>query len=232
MRLDVVTLFPGMFNGPLTESILGRAQRDGIVEIGFVDLRAFAQDRRRTVDDTPYGGGAGMVLKPEPLVAALASVRRPDSRVILMTPQGVRFTQADAQRLARLPHLVFVCGQYEGVDERVRQSLVDEEISIGDFVLTNGNLAAMVVADAVIRLLPGALGSDESAESESFSAEGLLEYPQYTRPETHAGMTVPAVLREGHHGRIAAWRWGQRVVRTVARRPELLLATLKETNHA
>lgn len=232
MRLDFVTLFPAMFAGPLTESILGRARRTGLVEIGLVDLRAFAHDRRRTVDDTPYGGGAGMVLKPEPLREAVASLRRAGTRVILMSPQGQRFTQAAAERLARETHLVFVCGHYEGVDERVRQALVDEELSIGDFVLTNGNLAAMVVADAVIRLLPGALGSEVSAESESFRTLGLLEYPHYTRPETDQEMTVPAVLVAGHHGRTAAWRWEQQIVRTAARRPDLLLETLKETDHA
>lgn len=231
MRLDFLTLFPDMFAGPLTESIVARARKQGLVDIRLIDLREFTHDQRRTVDDTPYGGGAGMVLKPEPLFEAVAAVRTPDTHVVLLSPQGQPFRQSMAERLARQAHIVFVCGQYEGVDERVRQSLVDEEISLGDFVLTNGNLAAMVVADAVIRLLPGALGSAESALSESFVADGWLEYPHYTRPETFAGMCVPEVLLSGHHGQVDAWRRQQRLTRTLCRRPDLVVAAVEETEH-
>jgi len=220
-----------MFAGPLTESIVARARRNKLVEIRLIDLREFTHDQRRTVDDTPYGGGAGMVLKPEPLFAALEELRGPQTRVILMSPQGEPFGQRTAARLAREQHLLFICGHYEGVDERVRQALVDEEISIGDFVLTNGNLAAMVVADAVIRLLPGALGCEASAGSESFAEEGLLEYPHYTRPEEFRNLAVPAVLSAGHHRRVEAWRREQRLLRTIARRPDLLMTAVEETRH-
>jgi tRNA (guanine37-N1)-methyltransferase len=222
MRLDIVTLFPGMFAGPMTESIMARAQRSGLVTVRLVDLREFATDERGTVDDRPFGGGAGMVLKPEPLFAAVDSVRTPAARVVLMTPQGVPFRQRTAERLSLVPHLIVVCGHYEGVDERFRQAVVDEEISLGDFVLTNGSLPAMVLADAVIRLLPGALGSPDSAISESFGTEGLLEYPQYTRPEDFRGLRVPEVLLSGDHARIAAWRHEQQGWRTLGRRPDLL----------
>lgn len=230
MRLDIISLFPALFQGPLSESIIARARQAKIVEINLVNLRDFALEPRRQVDDAPYGGGAGMVLKPEPLWEAIASVRRPESRVILLTPQGERFSQARARVLAELPHLILVCGHYEGMDERVRQTLVDDEISIGDFILTNGGLAAMVVADAVIRLLPGALGSDESAASESFGRDGLLDYPQYTRPPEFRGLRVPEVLLSGDHERIAAWRQEQRLVRTLARRPDLLTQTMTTEN--
>ncbi len=230
MRLEFLTLFPGLFEGPMTESILGRARREGLVEVRMVDLRDFTHDARRTVDDTPYGGGAGMVLKPEPLAEALTVLRTPQSRVVLMSPQGQSFRQRDAERLARETHLIFVCGHYEGVDERVRQTLVDEELSIGDYVLTNGSLAAMVVADAVIRLLPGVLGSPESADSESFGAEGLLEYPHYTRPERWNGLAVPEVLRSGDHGKIRDWRREQGWIRTLAGRPDLIVNNLEEND--
>lgn len=213
----------------MSESIIGRARRDGRVDVRMVDFRAFAHDARRTVDDAPYGGGAGMVLKPEPLAEALAGLRTPQSRVVLMSPQGRRFTQREAERLAGAPHLIFVCGHYEGVDERVRQTLVDDELSIGDYVLTNGSLAAMVVADAVIRLIPGVLGSPESADSESFGMEGLLEYPHFTRPEEWDGRRVPDVLRSGDHVRIRDWRREQRWIRTLSGRPDLILEALEET---
>ena len=228
MRLDFITLFPGMFTGPFTESIMARAQRAGVVEVRLVDLRDAALDKRRTVDDTPYGGGAGMVLKPEPLVDTVRRLRTPAAHVILMTPQGRPFSQRIARELAGRQHLILVCSHYEGVDERVRQFAVDDELSIGDYVLTNGNLAAMVVADAVIRLLPGALGSEESTEQESFSEEGLLEYPHYTRPEEFQGAAVPEILRSGNHRAILEWRWEQRLVRTIARRPDLLMAAVEE----
>lgn len=231
LRLDFITLFPGMFTGPFTESIMARAQRAGVVDVRLVDLRDAAVDKRRTVDDTPYGGGAGMVLKPEPLADTVRRLRTPTAQVILMTPQGRPFSQRIARELASRQHLILVCSHYEGVDERVRQLAVDDELSIGDYVLTNGNLAAMVVADAVIRLLPGALGSEESTEQESFSEEGLLEYPHYTRPEEFQGAAVPEILRSGNHRAILEWRWEQRLVRTIARRPDLLITAVEERQH-
>ena len=221
MRIDVLTLFPGMFAGPLDESMLRRAQQQGMLDVRLVDIRRFALDQHRTVDDTPYGGGPGMVLKPEPLFAAVESVREPSSRVILLTPQGRLLRQPVAVELAQQSHLVLVCGHYEGVDERVREHLVDDELSIGDYVLTGGELAAMVVIDAVTRLLPGVLGASESIVEESHSG-GLLEYPQYTRPADFRGWRVPEVLLSGNHGAIARWRRSQALLRTLARRPELL----------
>ncbi|MFA4943287.1 MAG: tRNA (guanosine(37)-N1)-methyltransferase TrmD [Lentisphaeria bacterium] len=230
MRIDFITLFPALLAGPLTESIIGRACREGRVNVGCTDFREFTADRHRSVDDSPYGGGAGMVLKPEPLAAAVAKLRTPQSRVILLSAQGRPFNQRLAETFAKETHLVFVCGHYEGVDERVRQTLVDDEVSIGGFVLTNGTLAAMVVADAVIRLLPGVLGSAESAARESFGEEGLLEYPQFTRPETWRGHTVPPILRSGDHGAIGRWRREQQWLRTLATRPDLIDNAWKETN--
>lgn len=230
MRLDFLTLFPEMFSGPLTESIMARARNRGVVEIRLINLRDFTHDPRRTVDDRPFGGGAGMVLKPEPLFEAVASLRTPGAKVMMMTPQGTRFRQGMAEQLARESHLILICGHYEGVDERVRQTLAALEISLGDFILTSGNLAAMAVADAVIRLLPGVLGCDESTACESFSGNGLLEYPQYTRPAEFMGMAVPEVLMSGDHGRIGQWRREQSLIRTVSRRPEILCEPLAETN--
>ncbi len=223
MRLDIITLFPGMYEGPLSESMMKRARERGILDLTIVNLRDFSHDRYRTVDDRPYGGGAGMLLKPEPLFEAVEQLRTPEARVILLTPQGQRFGQRTAERLAQDRHLIMICGHYEGVDERVRQVLVDEEISVGDFILTNGNLAAMLVTDAVVRLLPGVLGSEESAVTESFGEERLLDFPQYTRPEEFRGMRVPSVLLSGDHGRIEAWRGAQKCLRTVARRPDLFV---------
>ena len=222
MRLDIVTLFPGICAGPLRESIVGRAQERGLVDIHYTNPRDFAHDRHGTVDDTPYGGGAGMVLKPEPLFAAVEQVSTAAAYVVLLSPQGQPFRQETARRLAGLTHLVLVCGHYEGVDERARQVLFDAELSIGDYVLTNGTIAAAVVADAVIRLLPGVLGADESSEDESLGRDGWLEYPQYTRPVAFRGMRVPDVLLSGDHGSIEHWRREQSLVRTAARRPELL----------
>jgi tRNA (guanine37-N1)-methyltransferase len=222
MRLDIVTLFPGICAGPLRESIVGRAQERGLVDIRYTNPRDFTDDRHRTVDDTPYGGGAGMVLKPEALFAAVEQVVTAAAYVVLLSPQGQPFRQETARRLAAMTHLVLVCGHYEGVDERARQVLFDAEISIGDYVLTNGTIAAVVVADAVIRLLPGVLGTDESSEDESFGRDGWLEYPQYTRPAEFRGMRVPDVLLSGDHGSIEHWRREQSLVRTAARRPELL----------
>jgi tRNA (guanine37-N1)-methyltransferase len=228
MRIDIISLFPAMLEGPLRQSILGRACAKQLVNINLVNLRDFATDKHGTVDDTPFGGGAGMVLKPDILAAAIASVRTKTARVILLTPQGTPFRQAKAEALSGEQHLVLVCGHYEGIDERIRQSMLDDEISIGDYVLTNGALAALVVADAVIRLLPGTLGSAESASSDSFSANGWLEFPQYTRPNEFRDMTPPAVLLSGNHGRIDDWRREQALVRTLARRPDLIIDTLGE----
>jgi tRNA (guanine37-N1)-methyltransferase len=221
MRIDVITLFPGMFVGPFDESIVARARAAGLVDLRIHDLRDWTSDRHRTVDDYPYGGGAGMVLKPEPLFAAIESLRGETGHVVLLTPQGEPFRQATAAELAGRAHLVLVCGHYEGVDERVREHGVDRELSIGDYVLSGGELPAMVVVDAVVRLLPGALGSPDSAADESHSA-GLLEYPQYTRPAEFRGWRVPAVLLSGDHGAIARWRREQARRRTQERRPDLL----------
>lgn len=221
LKIDVITIFPSMLDGFLGESMLKRADRAGLVRFRTTNLRDYTHDPHRTTDDRPYGGGPGMVMKPEPLFEAVEAVRTPDARVILMTPQGVPFSQKHAERLSRCAHLVFVCGHYEGVDERVREYLVDEEISIGDYVLTNGVLPAAVVIDAVVRLLPGALGGEGAAESESFTT-GLLEYPQYTRPPEFRGWQIPEVLLSGNHAQIARWRQEQALARTRARRPDLL----------
>lgn len=229
MRVDIITLFPDIFEGPLTESIIGRAGRKGVVDIHLVNLRDFATDSRGTVDDAPFGGGAGMVLKPEPLFDAVESVKSPAARVIFMTPQGMPFKQRAAETLAMEAHLIILCGHYEGIDERVRQTLVDDEISIGDFILTNGAVAAMVVLDSVVRLLPGALGSEESAEADSFSnSTGQLDFPAYTRPANFRGLCVPDTLLSGDHARIATWRHQQSQVRTTARRPDLMMTSNNE----
>lgn len=222
MRIDIITIFPDIFFGPLDESIIGRARKRGLVEINTVDLRKFTKDNHRSVDDKPYGGGPGMLMKPEPLFEAVESLAQSDSKVILTCPQGQPFNQEMAEELSLNEHLVFICGHYEGVDERVREALVDQEISIGDYVLTNGNLPAMVITDTVIRLLPGVLGTEESKDDESFAENGLLEYPQYTRPPEYRGMKVPDILMSGNHEAIAAWRQQQAVIRTRQRRPDLL----------
>lgn len=224
LRIDIVTIFPGMCRGPLSESIIGRAQDNGQVGIAVHDLRDWTTDRHRQVDDEPYGGGPGMVMKPEPFFAAVRDLREdsPGARVLLMTPQGRPFAQATAQRLAQEPHLILLCGHYEGIDQRVIDGLVDEEISIGDYVLTNGALAANVVVDALVRLLPGVLGDDQSAEVESFSDARRLEAPHYTRPAEFEGMAVPEVLLSGHHGRIEDWRREKALERTRLNRPDLL----------
>lgn len=222
MKIDVVTLFPGMFCGPLDESIIGRARRAGHLALNLHDLREYTHDRHRTVDDRPFGGGPGMLLKPEPLFEAVEALREADvTKTILMTPQGRRFDQAVARDLAGKSHLILVCGSYEGFDERVREHLADDEISIGDYVLTNGALPAMVVMDAVVRLIPGVLGHAESSADESFSGE-QLEYPHYTRPAEYRGWTVPEVLLSGNHAEIARWREEQARRRTESRRPDLL----------
>lgn len=219
LEVDVLTLFPAMIAGPLSESIPGRIQEQGLVTIRTRDLRDWGIGRHRSVDDAPYGGGAGMILRPEPVADALDALRRPESLVILMDPVGEVFRQARAAELATRSHLILVCPRYEGVDERIR-SLVDLELSIGDYVLTGGELPALVVIDSVIRLLPGAIEAASTAE-ESFAA-GLLEYPQYTRPAVFRGMEVPAVLTSGDHGAVARWRQEASVQRTRDRRPDLL----------
>lgn len=221
LDIDVVTIFPGMLDGFLGESMLKRATMRGIVRFRTVDLRDYTEDTHRTTDDRPYGGGPGMVMKPEPIFRVVEALRRPESEVILMCPQGEPFRQQVAKDLAQARHLIFLCGHYEGVDERVRQKLVDREISIGDYVLTNGVLPAAVVIDAVTRLIPGVLGADNATEEESFS-QGLIEYPQYTRPVAFQGMEVPAVLRSGDHAQVARWRKEQALLRTRQRRPDLL----------
>jgi len=229
MRIDVLTLFPEMFTGPLDVSIVQRARTSGLLELRIQNLRDYTHDRHKTVDDKPFGGGPGMVLKPEPLFEAVESLADDRTHVILLTPVGRTFNQAMARELAQREHLLFICGSYEGVDERVREALVDEEISIGDYVLTNGGLPAMVVIDAVTRLLPGVLGDDESSSDESFS-QGLLEYPHYTRPAEFRGMKVPEILLSGHHAEIEKWRAGQAQARTAERRPDLLLPEQRKTN--
>lgn len=221
LRIDILTIFPRMLDGVLGESILKRAHQAGLVDFRCVNLRDYATGAHLTVDDRPYGGGPGMVMKPEPVFKAVEDLRGPDTKVLLMTPQGVTFNQATAQRLAAETHLLIICGHYEGVDERIRTALVDLEISIGDYVLTNGVIAAAVVADAVVRLLPGALGGEGATDDESFTT-GLLEYPQYTRPPVFRGMAVPEILTNGNHGEIARWRQEQARARTRARRPDLL----------
>lgn len=222
MQIDIVSLFPSICRGVLSESVIGRAWKEGIVKINLIDLRDFTHDARRTVDDTPYGGGVGMVLRPEPLFECLGQIATPDAHVVLMSPQGAPFRQSTARRFAAMEHLILVCGHYEGIDERARQCLMDEELSLGDYVLTNGAIAASVVTDAVVRLLPGALGNDDSSAEESFGNQPLLEYPQFTRPADYKGMRVPDVLVSGNHQEIAAWRTEQRILRTVGRRPDLL----------
>ncbi|HWR21687.1 MAG TPA: tRNA (guanosine(37)-N1)-methyltransferase TrmD [Verrucomicrobiae bacterium] len=221
-RYDILTLFPGFFQGPLSESILKRAQQRGIVQITIHDLRSYAHDRHTIVDDRPYGGGAGMVLKPEPILEAVTSLRQgQETHLVLLTPQGRPFKQAIAQELVEHQHLLCVCGRYEGFDERVRDLLAPDEISIGDYVLTGGELPALVLLDAVIRLIPGVLGDEDSARYDSF-VDALLEFPHYTRPQSIQGHGVPDVLLSGDHERIRRWRRKEALRRTKVRRPDLL----------
>ena len=222
LLIDVLTVFPGMLRGFLEESILKRAVAMGAVIFRTIDLRDFAQDARRTADDRPYGGGPGMIMKPELWFEAIEALRTPETRVILMTPSGKTFRQAEARRLAQEKHLILLCGHYEGIDERVRDALVTDELSIGDYVLTNGALPAAVVADAVVRLLPGVLGGGEAATQDESFTEPLLEFPQYTRPAIYRGIAVPDVLQSGNHAEVAAWRKGQALDRTARQRPDLL----------
>ncbi len=222
-RFDLVTLFPELCAPYLGGSMLGRAAKHGLIDVGFTDPRAFTTDVHRTVDDAPYGGGAGMVMLPEPLGAAIDDVRarRSPARVVLLTPAGRTFTQRVAEEYATLGSLALVCGRYEGVDERIAAHVVDETLSVGDFVLTGGELGAMIVVDAVSRLIPGVLGNAEGPTDESFAASGLLEYPQYTRPRVWRGHEVPPILLSGNHGAIATWRLEQQKERTRLLRPDL-----------
>lgn len=220
MKIDVLTLFPEMFAGPLDVSMVARARKSGLVDLQVRNLRDWTHDRHKTVDDRPFGGGPGMVLKPEPIFEAVEALAGEKTRVLMMAPTGRPFTQAIARELAGQEHLLFLCGSYEGFDERIR-TLVQDELSIGDYVLTNGGLPTMVVIDAVTRLIPGVLGDGESANDESFS-HGLLEYPHYTRPAEFRGMKVPDVLMSGNHAEIEKWRREQARLRTKERRPDLL----------
>lgn len=224
MKIDIVTIFPEMVEAALAPGVIGRARQAGVLDIAVLDLRSFTADRHRVVDDMPFGGGPGMVLKPEPMFAAvetLAAERGAADAVLLMSPAGRVLTQADARRLAGLRHLVVLCGRYEGIDERVREHLATDEISIGDYVVSGGELPALVVVDAVSRLVPGVVGDEQSVEADSFT-RGLLDYPHYTRPAEFRGLKVPAVLTSGHHGEIRAWRRREALRRTAERRPELL----------
>jgi tRNA (guanine37-N1)-methyltransferase len=221
VRVDIITLFPELCRVPLGESIIGRAQETGALDLRIHNLRDWTTDRHHIVDDAPFGGGQGMVMKPEPIFAAVKSLRTGASKVVLMTPQGRRFDQAMAREFSREEHLIIVCGHYEGVDHRVIEHLVHEEISIGDYVLTNGAIAAVIFVDAVVRLVPGVLGHEQSAMDDSFSS-GLLEAPQYTRPAEFHGWKVPEILLSGHHAEIAAWRKREAERRTRQNRPDLL----------
>jgi tRNA (guanine37-N1)-methyltransferase len=221
MKIDILTLFPEICRAPLSESIMKRAQENGIVDLRVLNLRDWTQDKHHIVDDAPFGGGPGMVMKPEPIFAAVESLRMKNSGVVLMTPQGRTLTQSLATELSKHEHLIVICGHYEGVDHRVIEHLVDLEISIGDYVLTNGAIAAVVLVDAIVRLLPGALGHEQSAADDSFSG-GLLEAPQYTRPAEFRGWKVPEVLLSGNHAEIEKWRKEQTIKRTRENRPDLL----------
>jgi tRNA (guanine37-N1)-methyltransferase len=224
MRFDVLTLFPDLFSSFLQETILGRAVKAGVVEIRLVNIRSFARGRHLVTDDRPFGGGEGMVMKPGPISRALESVERAKDRslVLLLTPQGRVFDQPLAWDLSRMEQIILVCGRYEGVDERIRTNLVDMELSIGDYVLSGGEIAAMVVIDAVSRLVPGVLGGEKSTQEDSFE-DGLLEYPQYTRPRVFKNKEVPEILLSGDHEKIRAWRRTESLKRTLERRPELLM---------
>ncbi|WP_054029006.1 tRNA (guanosine(37)-N1)-methyltransferase TrmD [Bacillus sp. FJAT-28004] len=224
MKIDVLTLFPEMFDGVFNSSILGKAKEKGIVSPQAINFRAYSGNKHNTVDDYPYGGGGGMVLKPDPVFAAVEDLKVDDNikpRVILLCPQGAQFTQKKAEELAKEQHLVLICGHYEGYDERIREHLVTDELSIGDYVLTGGEIPAMVLIDSVVRLLPGVLGNETSAVTDSYST-GLLEHPHYTRPASFRGWDVPEVLISGHHANIEVWRREQSLLRTLQRRPDLL----------
>jgi tRNA (guanine37-N1)-methyltransferase len=224
VKLDIVTIFPRMVEGPLVEGIVGRAVQRGVLDVKVHDLREHTTDRHRVVDDVPFGGGPGMVMKPEPFFRAAEHIGRERGRpdaIVLTSPDGRRFTHGEAERLARLTHVVLLCGRYEGVDERVRKHLATEELSIGDYVVSGGELPALVIVDAVARLIPGVVGDSESVARDSF-ARGLLDFPQYTRPADFDGLTVPDVLLSGHHAEIARWRRREALRRTLVERPDLL----------
>jgi tRNA (guanine37-N1)-methyltransferase len=234
MIFDILTIFPGIFKSPLAESLLGKALDRGLIEVRVRNLRDFTEDKHRLTDDYPYGGGAGMVMKPEPIIRAVEEIKTeaPDARSILLTPQGERFHQGLAKSMSAHQHWILICGRYEGLDERVRLLAVDREISIGDYILTGGEVPALVFIDAVSRLLPGFLGCEQSLEEDSFS-HGLLEYPQYTRPAVFRGMAVPEVLLSGNHGQIERWRRKESLRRTLNKRPDLLKkAQLSEEEQA
>jgi tRNA (guanine37-N1)-methyltransferase len=235
MKFDIVTIFPAMIEAGIGEGVVSRGVERGLVDVAVHDLRRWTTDRHRTVDDVPYGGGPGMVMKAEPLMRAVEDIRAtrgtPDS-VVLLSPQGRTFTQAEAERLARLRHVVLLCGRYEGMDERVREMVATEELSIGDYVLSGGELAALVVVDAVSRLVPGVVGDEQSVAQDSFS-RGLLDYPHYTRPAEIAGHRVPDVLLSGHHSEVRRWRRKAALARTLDRRPDLIAsATLDDEERA
>ncbi|NOY85790.1 MAG: tRNA (guanosine(37)-N1)-methyltransferase TrmD [Deltaproteobacteria bacterium] len=224
MNFHILTIFPGMIRGALAESILGKAVEKGLINLDLVDIRDFAGDKHRMVDDYPYGGGPGMVMKPEPIIEAAESLEvPPETPFILLTPQGRTFNHEMARDFSRTDDLVLICGRYEGVDERIMEKLPIREVSVGDFVLTGGEFASLIVIDAVSRLIPGVLGDDASPLDESF-ADGLLEYPQYTRPAEYRGLKVPEILLSGNHGRIEDWRRRQSIKRTLQKRPDLLEA--------
>lgn len=221
MRVDILSLFPSYFKGPFDESIIKIARKNGLLDINLIDIRDFADNKHRKVDDRPFGGGPGMVMMPQPISAAIASVKTPQSRVVYLSPQGPLLTAAKARQLATCPHLILLCGHYEGIDERILQTEVDEEISIGDYVLTNGCLAAIVVLDATVRFIPGVLGHEQAANEDSFES-GLLDCPHYTRPLSFGGLEVPEILRSGNHEKIAAWRKQAAREKTRRMRPDLL----------
>jgi tRNA (guanine37-N1)-methyltransferase len=222
VQFDIITLFPSMFESPLREGIISKAQKKGLIDIRVHDLREYTEDRHRTADDTPYGGGAGMVMKAEPIVGAIEAIKLPtgNTRTVFLTPQGVLLKQERAKKLSTYSQLIILCGRYEGVDERVL-SFVDEEISIGDFVLTGGEIAAMAVLDVVARLVPGVVGDAASVSEDTFS-NSLLKYPQYTRPDDFRGLSVPEILLSGDHKKIAEWRSAESLKRTLKRRPDLI----------
>ncbi|WP_345781727.1 tRNA (guanosine(37)-N1)-methyltransferase TrmD [Synoicihabitans lomoniglobus] len=230
MRIDVLTLFPRMLDGFLAESILGRAVQAGLIEVGVNDLRQWCTDKHRTADDRPFGGGAGMVLKPEPAIAAIEAIQTPGCRRIYLTPDGEPFSESIARELSTEQHLVLLSGHYEGIDQRIREEVIDREISIGDYVLTNGTLPAAVLIDAVARFIPGVLGEEKSLTHESFTGK-LLDFPQYTRPAEFRGKSVPEVLLSGNHGEIEKWRLAQRIEKTRQVRPDLFKHYRHESHH-
>jgi len=223
LKIDIVTIFPNIFEPVLEESILKRAQQKNKVKITIYNLRDYSDDPHRKVDDRPFGGGPGMVIRPEPMFNVIERIKKksPEAKTILLTPQGAKFEQREAKRLSKEKHLILICGHYEGIDERIREELVDEEISIGDYILTGGELPALIVVDAIIRLMPGVLGHEDSAQCDTFQ-DNLLEHPQYTRPADYKGMKVPKVLLSGNHKLIKEWRKKQSLLRTEKKRPDLI----------